>query len=293
MTDSAFDFLLSDRVQKIRQIAKDFNLEDNGYIAFSGGKDSTVLHHLIDIALPENKIPRIFANTGIDFILIRQFVREIATADSRFFILNPTQDLKKMFSEIGYPFKSKFHSHICDIYSRQGKSGCVLKYAEPEKNTPKSCPKILQFQFNSPLPFKISDKCCYKMKKEPFKKYEKKSGRKIGITGMRREEKGLRENLSCITYEKGEIHRFHPLAVCNFEFIEEFIKRFNVRVCALYRAPYGFLRTGCVGCPYNIKLQQELDTLEKLLPNERKRCEYLWHEVYSEYRRIGYRLRKE
>jgi len=36
-----------------------------------------------------------------------------------------------------------------------------------------------------------------------------------------------------------------------------------------------------------------LDTLEQVAPTERKRAEWLWKPVYDEYRRIGYRLRKE
>ena len=43
---------------------KNMNLENNAYISFSGGKDSTILHYLIDLALPNNKIPRVFINTG-------------------------------------------------------------------------------------------------------------------------------------------------------------------------------------------------------------------------------------
>lgn len=293
MEKAEFDFLLSDRIQKIQQIAKEYDLENKGYIAFSGGKDSTVLSFLVDLALGENKIPRVYSNTGIDFILIRQFVREMATADSRFFILNPTQNLKKMFSEIGYPFKSKYHSHLLDVYSRQGKAGCVLKYAEPKANTPHSCPKVLQFQFNQPLPFKISDKCCFKMKKEPFKNYEKETRRTIGLTGMRRAEKGLRENINCLIFSRGNLYRFHPLAPCSDEFIDQLIDEYAIPLCRLYYSPFNFKRTGCKGCPYNIHLQEELDILEKLLPEEKKQCEYLWREVYAEYRRLGYRLRKE
>jgi len=292
MEKEKFDFLLSDRIQKIQQIAKEYDLENKGYITFSGGKDSTVLSFLVDLALPNNKIPRIYSNTGIDFIAIRDFVREMATDDPRFFILNPTQNLKKMFSEIGYPFKSKFHSHLLDVYSRQGKTGCVLKYAEPKANTPHSCPKILQFQFNEPLPYKMSDKCCYKMKKEPFKKYEKETGRVIGLTGMRRAEKGLRENINCLVFSRGSLHRFHPLAPCTDDFIEQLIDEYAIPLCRLYYSPFNFKRTGCKGCPYNIHLQEELDILEKFLPTEKENCEYLWREVYAEYRRLGYRLRK-
>ena len=292
MEKEEFDFLLSDRIQKIQQIAKEYDLENKGYIAFSGGKDSTVLSFLVDLALPGNKIPRIYSNTGIDFNAIRQFVRDMATNDTRFFILNPTQNLKKMFSEIGYPFKSKYHSHLLDVYSRQGKTGCVLKYAEPKANTPHSCPKVLQFQFNQPLPFKISDKCCYKMKKEPFKKYEKESGRTIGLTGTRRDEKGLRENISCLVFSRGSLHLFHPLAPCTDEFIERMVSEYAIPLCQLYYSPFNFKRTGCRMCVYNIHLQEEIDTLTKFAPEERRAGEYIFAPVLAEYRRLGYRLRK-
>ena len=65
MNVSEYDFLLSDRVQKIIQISEEYGLEKNGYVSFSGGKDSTVLHHLIDFALPGNKIPLITKVLGL------------------------------------------------------------------------------------------------------------------------------------------------------------------------------------------------------------------------------------
>lgn len=286
-------FLRNDRIQKIRQIAEEYDLEHKGYIAFSGGKDSTVLSFLVDLALPGNKIPRVYSNTGIDYLEIQRFVRQLASEDERIMFLQPRQNIKQMLNEVGYPFKSKFHSHICDIYSRQGKTGCVLKYAEPKANTPHSCPKVLQDMFNSPLPFKISEKCCYKLKKEPFKRYEEETGRHIGLTGMRKSEKGLRENLKCLVFEGDKLHRFHPLAPVEDDFIEWVIKEYKIRLCVLYYAPYGFKRTGCAGCPYARELQEELDLMEKLLPNEKIKCEYLWKPVYAEYRKRGYRLRKD
>lgn len=285
-------FLVDDRIQKIRQIATDYNILENGYIAFSGGKDSTVLSDLVDRALPGNKIPRIYSNTGLDYLEIQKFVRQLANEDERFFIIRPKKDIKKTLAEYGYPFKSKFHSHICDIYSRQGKTGCVLKYAEPKANTPHSCPKVLQDMFNKPLPFKISEKCCYKFKKEPFALYEKESGRHIGLTGMRRAEKGLREQLKCLVFDNDKLHRFHPLAPMDDDFIESYIKHFQIRLCVLYYAPYGFKRTGCALCGYSTRLQEEMDILTKFLPNERKKAEYIFAPVFAEYRKRGYRLRK-
>lgn len=60
------DFILFDRIEVIKKTIEKYG-EENFYISFSGGKDSTVLHHLIDEAIPGNKIPRVFMNTGIEY----------------------------------------------------------------------------------------------------------------------------------------------------------------------------------------------------------------------------------
>lgn len=69
------EFILQDRIVKIQAINEQYNLEQNAYISYSGGKDSTVLHHLIDLALPNNKIPRLYANTGIEYNMMVKFVK--------------------------------------------------------------------------------------------------------------------------------------------------------------------------------------------------------------------------
>lgn len=68
-----YEFLLEDRLQKIRQIITKYG-QDNFYMSFSGGKDSTVLSALVDMAIPNNTIPRVYANTGIEYKLILEFV---------------------------------------------------------------------------------------------------------------------------------------------------------------------------------------------------------------------------
>lgn len=63
------ELLLFDRINVIKDTINKYG-EDKFYLSFSGGKDSTVLHHLVDMALPNNRIPRVFANTGIEHIYI-------------------------------------------------------------------------------------------------------------------------------------------------------------------------------------------------------------------------------
>ena len=74
MCVEANEFFLQDRLQKIRSMNELHDLEHNAYISFSGGKDSTVLSHLVDEALPGNTIPRVYLNTGIEYKAVVAFV---------------------------------------------------------------------------------------------------------------------------------------------------------------------------------------------------------------------------
>lgn len=113
---SEFDFTLQDRLFKIRSINEQHNLEKYGYMSISGGLDSMVASALLDLALPNNNIPRIFMNTGIEYIDIVKFVKEVAKKDSRFIIRSSGVNVKKMQVEDGFPFKSKQHAHNIQIY---------------------------------------------------------------------------------------------------------------------------------------------------------------------------------
>lgn len=127
MTD--YEFILEDRIAKIRAINEQYDLEHNAYISFSGGKDSTILHYLIDMALPNNNIPRVFINTGIEYKLIRQFVKSLKENDNRIVIYNSNVNIKNMLETYGYPFKSKQHSHNWSIYNNNNiELDNVIKY---------------------------------------------------------------------------------------------------------------------------------------------------------------------
>ena len=84
MTNEEYEFILTDRIAKIQAINEQYDLEHNGFQAFSGGLDSCVASRLLDVALPNNNIPRIFVNTGVEHKLMRKFVeRERETVELR------------------------------------------------------------------------------------------------------------------------------------------------------------------------------------------------------------------
>lgn len=295
-----FEFMLLDRIDKIKQINAEYDLENNSYIAFSGGKDSLVLSHLIDLALPNNTIPRVNVDTGIEYKYMRSFVRALSEKDRRIIIIKPAVNIKKMLEENGYPFKSKEHSKKVYQYQQGYNSQTIKQYITGVREVDGKkivsrfkCPNILKYQFTPSCTLKISHKCCLIMKERPMTRWGTENNRRIYLTGMRIEEGGQRKLGNCLNIKNNKLVSFNPLMPINNDFIEEFINKYNIELCKLYYPPFNFKRTGCKGCPFALELQEQLDLMSQLLPNEKKQCEYVWEPVYEEYRKLGYRLRKK
>lgn len=287
------ELLELDRIQKIQSINEQYDLENNSYLSFSGGKDSTVLHYLLDIALPNNKIPRVFINTGIEYNYVVDFVKELSKQDDRIVIVNSGVNIKKMLEVEGYPFKSKEHSLKVGEWQKGSRAKFILNYLEMFGQSRYACPKKLLYQFKNDFKIRLSNKCCYRLKKDVFHKWEKENNKSITMTGMLSEEGGQRANINCIITKKDKLIKFHPLLVCSSLWEDWFLQKYDIRLCKLYYPPFNFQRTGCKGCPYALDLQHVLDVMAELLPTERKQCETIWKPVYDEYRRINYRLKNE
>lgn len=229
------ELMLFDRLEVIKATIKKYG-EDNFYLSFSGGKDSTILHYLLDEALPNNRIPRVYIDTGIEYLAIREFVLNMAKNDDRFIIIKPTKPIKATLEKYGYPFKSKEHSVKLSQFQKGEISPNIAKYMRFGEHF--ACPKSLAYQFTKDFALKVSDRCCYKMKKEPVHKWEKENHKPIAITGMRREEGGQRANIKgCIITDKdGKAKKFHPLLVVSDEWEEWYRERESTTRTALLSA---------------------------------------------------------
>ena len=214
--------------------------------------------------------------------------------------MKPSVPIKPMLEKEGYPFKSKMHSNFVKKYQKKGfeyKSVRAYLNLEPTisgKPIFRSCPKILKYQFTDENKLKISDICCYRLKEEPLTKWRDENKKLYGINGIMREEGGRRTTSNCMSFTTGgKLNFFQPLIPITKEWEDWFIETYNIDVSDIYKPPYNLERTGCKGCPFALHLQEELDTLEKFFPAERKQCEIIWKPVYDEYRRIGYRLKNK
>lgn len=143
-----YELTLYDRIEVIKSTNVKYDLEHNAYLSFSGGKDSTILHYLLDMALPNNRIPRVFIDTGIEYQMIREFVLGLAKNDDRFVIIKPSKPIKQTLEEVGYPFKSKQHSHNVMLYQKHNKE----KFKEIKKVIDDDMTLLQNYEFIHSLP---------------------------------------------------------------------------------------------------------------------------------------------
>ena len=70
------------------------------FVSFSGGKDSTVLAHLVHELYPE--VPLVFCNTGLEYPEIQAFAKKMGAE-----FIRPKMSFSEVVSTYGYPIISK------------------------------------------------------------------------------------------------------------------------------------------------------------------------------------------
>lgn len=131
------------------------------YVGFSGGKDSTVLLHLIRRVFDRNVLA-VFSNTGNEYPDIVRFVRHTENVKT----IHPAMTIKQVIDKYGFPLISKEQSkYIHDV--RHAKSKSVIRNRLlNERGSAYAISKKWRFLVNAP--FEISDRCCEYLKKSRF-----------------------------------------------------------------------------------------------------------------------------
>lgn len=249
------------------------------YLSYSGGLDSTVLLHMIRKTVGD-KVPAVFSNTGLEFPEIVRFARQ---AQGEYVEIYPQDKdekritFKQVIETCGFPITSKEtamkirklrHSNLSARYrnyllngDERGKFGMLAK----------------KWQFLINAPFDISEKCCDEMKKMPFTRYVKESGRVpyIGITqdeGVKRQHQYA--HTGCNIYD-GNTIKSQPLGFWTRQDILRYIIENDIPICSVYgdirQNPAGIYyttgeqRTGCIFCAFGCHLEEEPNRFQRLM----------------------------
>lgn len=222
--------------QRIREWINEYG-EDGVYISFSGGKDSTVLLHLVRELYPN--VRAMFVDTGLEYPEIREFVKTFDNVD----IVRPKMNFKQVIEKYGYPFISKEVSknvYYAKKSLERGELGGVhlkkLQGTLLDKAGKKSQFCTEKYKFFLKAPFNISSSCCDVMKKAPAHSYEKETKR-ARITGELAEESRLRIQQwlknGCNGFDlKTPVSK--PLSFWTEQDILRYIKQNNIKICSVY-----------------------------------------------------------
>lgn len=83
----------------------------------------------------------------------------------------------------------------------------------------------------------------------------------------------------CTSIDKKGFIKKSPLIDWTDEILEEFIEKYHVPLSDAY-TKYNFRRTGCMACPYSLKIAESLQYLHDHEPNRYKAAMHWMKEVY-------------
>lgn len=271
---------LEAKVELTKQRLREFinKNEKQVYLSFSGGKDSTVLKHILDSNF--KGIVSVFCNTGLEYPEILKFVKSFDNVE----IIKPKLVFNKVIEKYGYPVVSKEQAQYIEQY-RNAKSEKTKNYRL--NGDSKGRFKISdEHKYLIDAPFKISSKCCDVMKKAPFKEYEKNTNKKPIIATLA-EESRLRMQIwlqnGCNAFNAKRIvsrplsfwtnqdileyiyTNKLPIAKCYGDVIyDEYSKKYKTTLCE---------RTGCMFCLFGLK--QDPQRFERLKQTHPKQYKYM------------------
>ena len=241
----------------------------NVVVSFSGGKDSTVLLHLVRSIFPD--VRAVFSNTGLEYPEIQKHVMSINNVD----IVRPTMRFDEVISTYGYPLIGKEVAEAI-YYARRirSKDVNVERESKSSKNSKENVRRSKNHhiettlaktrrttlqgqmwkleeesfdhqksQFNKekwlPMvyaPFMISHYCCNKMKKSPMKKYQHEH-HLYPILGTLTEESRIRKQAwirhGCNAFDSASPSS-QPLSFWTEQDILAYIVKYDLPIASVY-----------------------------------------------------------
>ena len=298
-----FDFKMkwNESKQKFLDYIKQNNIVlENVYLAFSGGKDSTLLLTWIEEMGLKNKIDVVFFNTGLEYQATIDFVNQKSKEGWQITWTRPRKFPQEVWKEYGVPIISKFTSEMLSRlqkhnfdFKRTYENADTLKLDYPNAKgaidwltgngriTLKAPKYLKKHLFENGLDFKVTNKCCHYLKKLPAKDYEKASGKVLAISGVRQAEGGIRKAKykGCFTNTSNGTKMYMPLFWMSDNDVTDLVAENQIKLSDCY-TKYGLERTGCYGCPFGKEFMFEREVLKKHEPHKSKVIEVMLKDSY-------------
>ncbi len=254
--------------------------DGNIYVSFSGGKDSTVLLHLVRSLYPE--VPAVFVDTGLEYPEIKEFVKTVENVIT----IRPKISFKEVIKEYGYPVISKEVAR-CIHYAKQRSNWALnkLEGKDTRGNQNVYCQRMKKWKYLIDAPFKTSEKCCQIMKKEPFKHFEEETGLKsilgtMASEGFQRQTGYLKTGCNAFEIDKP---RSTPLGFWKVQDILQYIYENQINIAKVYgdvilsKGKYrttGVRRTGCMFCMFGINRDKFPNRFQRMAQTHPKVYDY-------------------
>lgn len=258
------------------------------YVSFSGGKDSTVLADLVAkvCRMFDCKLTLWFSDTGLEFPELREHVKNYGEYLKRKYdiVVDTIIDYPKdkngkriTFRDVilneGYPVISKTVSRQIHDVKTIG-DGCWAARCFDGRETGQY--RMTKWKFLLEAPFKISNKCCNIMKKNPAHQFNKKSGL-IPFIGTMASESMQRKNSwlksGCNAFND-KVPSSRPISFWTEQDVLKYIVRYELPYPSVYgeilkdeNGKYyttGYNRTGCMFCAYGCHLEREPNRFQRL-----------------------------
>lgn len=231
----------------------DYYGEEGVYIAWSGGKDSTVVRHLVREEYPG--AVSVFSNTGLEYPEIQRFVMAAKKRGEPVEIFRPKMRFDEVIKKYGYPIISKevsekirkargnirdgnYSLRLCQLGVMPEEYG-GLKVDERYDYFGTAKGSLFEVKKYRPLldvDFLISDECCWEMKKSVMVEYERNTGR-VPILGMMASESKKRTQgwmkTGCNAFES-ERPQSNPIAFWTDQDVLQYIRRYNLEIPSVY-----------------------------------------------------------
>lgn len=241
------------------------------YVAFSGGKDSTVLLHIVRSLYPKTKA--VFFDTGLEYPETRQFVKTVDNVEW----LKPKMSFREVIGKYGYPVISKEQARYindCQNATENNKITVRRRLTGINRNGIQTKKSMISKKWIRLVnaPFKISGKCCDIMKKYPALSYQRKT-KTYPYVGTMASDSSMRQRVylktGCNAYNTKQSK---PLSVWLEKDIWDYINKYKVRYNSIYDT--GVQNTGCVFCMFGVHLEKKPNRFQLLNKTHPKLYDY-------------------